>query len=191
MKEYRLIDWSIPNEYVPLCVTISNLNELIGRDHWCYQIAGRFVVLTHVASINAVGPPVPDQTRANSLKCISIHTSIYIFTRTLLLLFLFLNVYRLFDLDCGLAAGVNQLGYRCPIIINRPIDWNRCQSINSAFYCYFPFDLFDFVHYLGFYSMFRTFSVTVQKYGNFCLVSARLSLDRHYLFTYFFQSSFF
>ena len=28
------------------------------------------------------------------------------------------------------------------------------------------------------------------EYGNFCLVSARLSLDRHYLFPYYFQSSF-
>ena len=30
-----------------------------------------------------------------------------------------------------------------------------------------------------------------KKCGNFCLVSARLSLDRHYVFTYYFQSSFF
>ena len=34
------------------------------------------------------------------------------------------------------------------------------------------------------------FFFTLLKYGNFCLASARLSFDRQYLFTYYFQSSF-
>ena len=33
-------------------------------------------------------------------------------------------------------------------------------------------------------------SLGLIEHGNFCLVSARLSLERHYPFPYFFQSSF-
>ena len=37
-----------------------------------------------------------------------------------------------------------------------------------------------------FQSSLRTVLVSSLRYGNFCLVSARLSLNRHYPFTYFF-----